>query len=110
MKRPIDVAVASGGEKPFPDADWMKRFPILCEMLAHDGYDDGTPREQSTITIREQDGLVLVSLQDKDMERGLYRTGKHVLGALEAIEKCLANASADWRPWKEPGGKRGKKA
>jgi len=100
MKRPSNEAAAPGVNDPFPDSDWLKRFPSLCPFLADFYWDDGECREPCSLAIKVQDGLILVSLQDRALERGLYRTGKDVKGALEAIEKALGGGGADWRPWK----------
>ncbi len=108
MRRPAQAPEEGARNLPFPDEDWVKRFPLLCSYLADVLYDDGTLREASTLSIKHQDGLVLASLSDVDLERGLYRVGPCVRDALVAIEKALASPAADWRPWKKGGSKKGK--
>lgn len=106
MKRPNKREEGDGVNELFADADWVKRFPLLCEFLAAEFYDDGERRETSLLSLKAQDGLVLASLTDKDLERGLYRTGRTCLEAVGAIEKALSSGNADWRPWRlERGGK-----
>jgi len=110
MKRPEVKERDPSRVVPFPDESWTKKWPLLCEHLAADCYDDGTPRQPSLLSIKEQDGLVLASLTDKDLERGLYRTGRDVSSALSALEKALDGGTADWRPWqakRSPGKSRG---
>lgn len=104
MRKPEPKQAESGARAVFPDADWEKRFPVLCEFLTAVTYDDGTVRKTSSISIREQDGKVLVSMSDHDLERGLYRVGDHVRGALESLEKALTSPNADWRPWRQQKG------
>ena len=110
MKRPDTKEKGTGVNDPFPDADWVKRFPILCQFLADVYYDDGELREPSLLSFKAQDGLVLASLTDKDLERGLYRTGKTCLDAVGALEKSLASGNADWRPWRQDRGGKSKRA
>lgn len=101
MKRPSSPAAARGENEPFPDKDWLKRFPTLCAYLGDFFWDDGESRLPCTLSFKAQDGMVLASLSDPDLERGLYRTGNSCLGAVEALEKALTGGSADWRPWKQ---------
>jgi len=100
MKRPSGGADAKGVNEPFPDSDWLKRFPVLCPFLSDFWWDDGEQREPCSLSVKVQDGLILVSLSDRELERGLYRTGRDVRSAIEALEKALAGGGADWRPWK----------
>lgn len=108
MKKPDAATSAAGTSGPFPDADWVKRFPMVCEYLSAAAFDDGTPRQLSSLTLREQDGMVLASISDMELSRGLYRTGATVRDALAALEKALETMTADWRPWKQQGRKGGK--
>jgi hypothetical protein len=106
IKRPNDGPVA-GAAGLWPDEKWLKELPVLVEYLSATLYDDSTPREPAQLTLKLQDGMILASLQDKDLSRGLYRVGQSVQGALKAIEKSLTDGTADWRPWKtDRGGKR----
>lgn len=108
MKRPEAKTQGTVANLPFPDDDWVKRFPTVCAYMADVVYDDGTVRKPSVVTIREQDSLVLVSLTDHDLERGLYRTGQTVWEAFKALEKAANQPGADWRPWKQQKGGKGK--
>jgi len=107
MKKRVEQEAPEGAKMPFPDGNWVKRFPSLCEYLSHMEYDDGSKRELSTVTIREQDGRVLVALNDKDTSATAYISGEDVLGALQALEKALVAGTADWRRWQ--GGAKKKK-
>jgi hypothetical protein len=101
MKRPAPVKRDPAEVTPFPDDEWNELFPLLSEHLAHDLFEDGTSRRLSSVSVKAQDGLVLVSLSDVELSRGLYRVGPNVMAALEALEKALADPRADWRPWKK---------
>jgi hypothetical protein len=108
MKRPTQQDLSTEGPLPFADEKWAKDFPFVVEMLVAVRYDDGTVRVPSQLTIKEQDGQILASLSDKDLERGLYRVSSTVLGAVRALEKAIAENSADWRPWKPQKGGKGR--
>jgi hypothetical protein len=106
LRRPTDGPVA-GAAGSWPDDTWTKQLPVLVEYLSATCYDDATPREPAQLTLKLQDGMILASLQDKDLSRGLYRVAGSVLGACKALEKALSEQTADWRPWKtDRGGKR----
>jgi hypothetical protein len=109
MRKPQAPAPGEVVAARFPDETWVKSFPFLVEMLVSPCYDDGEMRELSTVTVKWQDNAVLVSVQDHDLSRGLYRVSGSFLGALRAVEKALAEGTADWRAWKVPKGK-GKKS
>ena len=99
MKRPEPIPEGDPSSTSFPDATWAKSMPHVCEYLHDDRWEDGKPREVSTIVIKEEDGRVVVALNDKDLSRSLYRSGETVAEALKALEKALATQSADWRKW-----------
>jgi len=105
MRKPVPPAPGENVPERFPDESWVKSYPFLVEMLVAPCYEDGEMRELSTVTIKYQDHQVLVSVQDHDLSRGLYRVSSTVAGALKAVEKALAEGTADWRPWKIPKGK-----
>lgn len=106
MKRPPKDSQGNPGVGDWPDQDWVDCYPCLVEHLSDGAYEDKTARELSSLGVKYQDGLILVSLSDHDLSRGLYRTGRTLGEALGALEKALAGQSADWRPWKRPGGKK----
>jgi len=100
MKRRETSVGSSDPKLPFPDAGWAKKYPVLCEYLSHMEYDDGSKRELSTLTVKEQDGRVLLSLNDKDTSSTAYISGEDVAAALASLERALVAGNADWRRWK----------
>jgi len=99
MRKPVAAAHDATFAPVFPDSDWEELFPLVCDHLSDATYEDGSRRDVSTLSLRCQDGLVLAALNDVDLGRGLYRTGTSVLNAVEALEKALGGATADWRAW-----------
>jgi hypothetical protein len=106
MKRPSKPDPTSSPAASFPDEDWCTLFPTVVEYLADGAFEDGEPRQLSTLGVKFQDGLILVTLSDHELSRGLYRTGATFLDALGAIEGCLVKSTADWRAWKKGGYKK----
>jgi hypothetical protein len=106
MKRPEpSQAGAPGGVQEFPDEVWRNKLPTVCEYLSHDQWDDGKPRELSTVAIKLVDGRVTAVMNDPELRRSLYVSGPDVLKAMASLERALASPNADWRAWKGVGGK-----
>jgi len=108
MKRPDEPASGSTGEGKWPDEVWVKKYPVLCEHLGDERWEDGTPREPSTLGIKSEEGRIVVSVNDKELNRSLYRSGGTVDEALKAIEKAIIDPKADWRYWSGKGGRKKK--
>lgn len=108
MKKPTAaVPDQPGGQPVFADAKWVAALPTVCEYLTHDSWDDGQPREVSTVVIKAQEGRVLACLNDHELRRGLYVSGDDVMAALKGLERAVAGPQPDWRKW--GGRKEGKK-
>lgn len=105
MKRP-DNADRVLGPNDFPDDKWRKLFPTIVEYMSCEKWEDGKARAISTVQLKLQDGRILASLSDHDLQRGLYVAGEHVEAALKALERALTSDNADWRYW--GGGKKKK--
>jgi len=107
MKKPEVREVDPVAGAPFADPTWAKGLPRICEYLSTTAWDDGTPREPSTLTIKAQDGQILCALNDKDASRTLYATADTVMGGLKSLEKHLEANTGDWRAWQAvPRGRR----
>lgn len=90
----------------FPDERWVKKYPATCAYMADLTWDDGSPRDVATLTLRVEDGRLVLCLNDKEMQQTLYRSGGTIEEGLAALEKALTLGPADWRSW---GGKGKKK-
>lgn len=101
MKKPTEKAK---GKQPAmgvcPDKRMMDKCPRVVEYLTTCRWDDGTPRERSTITLFVEEGKVKAALNDREMKRSLYVSSDTLEDVLGALEEGLADEGADWRVWK----------
>lgn len=84
-------------------------YPAVWEYLAMGAWDDGSPRERSTLLIMFQDGLVKLCLTDKALERACWTASDDLDDALAGLEGALAGGTAEWRkkpPYNPKGPKR----
>jgi hypothetical protein len=51
------------------------------------------------LTLYLEDGVFKAALNDKEADASVFRTGDALQKVLEALEKALANDTADWRAW-----------
>lgn len=109
MKKPTRPAKPEVIDQ-WPDGRWLDRFPLLCEHISDATWEDGSPREVSTLVIRGQDSMVMVAVNDREAKQSLYRSGNSVEEALTALEAALEGTAPDWRPWSGKGGAKGKPA
>lgn len=85
-----------------PSDEWLlKNCPAVLEHLCDGRFDDGTPRETSTISIFVDAGVLKVSLNDREQRRTLYVTASNLQDGFLGLEKSLGATVPDWRPWKD---------
>jgi len=83
-----------------PDDAWFAdQYPRITEYLADVKWDDGTPREPSTLSIGFVDGGVRIALNDKDGRQSAYTNAHTVQDALKALEDALEADLVTWRAW-----------
>lgn len=77
---------------------WVKDHMRLWERLTEATYDDGTPRETSTLTVMTGDvGGLKVVLNERDLGLSLWATGPDIPECLDTLEVLLGD---DQPPWK----------
>nr|CDL66643.1 unnamed protein product [uncultured bacterium] len=101
MKRPEQVPKGGLRREEFGEKSWERKHPALMEFLLDETYDDGSPRQTSTISLFVEDGTFKAALNDRDLRRSLYVAAATVLGTLDAIEAALGNGTATWRSWNQ---------
>lgn len=88
--------------KPFLGRDvsgsrFAMEYPAVWEYLTADSFDDGKPRQTSTVTLFVEGGLCKVVLRDREAQQALFASGETVEGVLASLEGMLVDALADWR-------------
>lgn len=81
-------------------------YPAVLMELSCLEFEDGEPREPSSLLIFAQDGLLKGMLRDKSNDRVAFVSGVSLEGVLEALEKGLTRSELDWRRDKPSGGRR----
>jgi len=106
IKRPEPsdaVVVVPGGAQR--GESWVL-YPTLCEWLASDRYEDGTPRRTSTVTLFADGSGFKASLNDRDSDRVAFVSAAEIEGVLALLEAKLTESSLDWRKNGPGGGKK----
>ncbi len=106
MKRPTQIPGDEGASNECSDATWVKNFPVIVQYLTDSKWEDGKPRELSTLSINFSTGKANVGLSDHALQQSVYTTADTVQEALKLLEKALVTDSASWRRWKGGKGKK----
>lgn len=75
-------------------------YPTIMEYMTDAYWEDGKPRETSSLTINVGGDQVRVSLNDKPGKRSVNTSAVNLVGALEALEAVLATGAPPWRHWR----------
>jgi len=105
MMRKAVAEQAAADDVSMPDKSFEKRFPNVSMYLADPLWDDGTPRERSSLAISVDDGQVRIALNDKDGRQSAYTNAGSVEDALKLLEAGLVKGLVSWRPWDRKRGK-----
>lgn len=109
MKKPTGGPGATGGTV---GVDLLKeeavRWPHLITYLSDSKWDDGAPRETSTLMLLVEDGCLKACLNDRAMQRSLWVAAGGLVAALDVLEGHLEEGSGEWRV-KKPFGATGRK-
>jgi len=97
LKRVQEDTSAQAAEQSASWKSFQSKYPALAEYMSAETWDDGKPRQTSTLTFFYEDGCVKGCLNDREADRALWVTAGALLEALEAIEKALAAGTGDWR-------------
>jgi hypothetical protein len=99
MQKPTKPEAVRSGPAVFPDDTWLKKYPVLCNYLLDDRWDDGTSREPSALSLSVRDGMIALALNDKALKQSLYTQAGTVVAALALMEGALKDGTGMWRPW-----------
>lgn len=107
LSRPSEPVSAGSSIQPLNDPEFKRRFPTLLEYLTQTTWDDGSPRQTSTLLIFVDDGVLKACLNDRACERALWVASGTLSGAIAELDESLADPHAPWRA-SRPGKGRGK--
>lgn len=85
------------------DTQLQARCPALWEYLTCDRWEDGKPRQVSTLLVFCEDGVWKACLNDRAAARSLWVVLDVPSGAWDAVERTLTGERPDWRPNRSQG-------
>jgi len=85
-------------------SDWPTLWPTLVEYLSQTTWDDGSPRETSTMLLFREDGSWKACLNDRAMGRTGWASSSSPEGTLQALEDALRDDRMEWRRKQSQGG------
>lgn len=110
MLRKRAERVVLGDDKSTVKADdWAALHPTLWEHLTTTRWDDGSPREPSSLLIFFQDSNLKGMLRDKAEGLCLWATGRNVTELLSAMEVMAADPGTEWREDRQAPGQTAKR-
>lgn len=78
-------------------------YPAIWEYLTLDRWEDGKPRQTSTLQVFGDRGTLKAALKDREAGQICFVAGRTVYEALDVLEAALVNDTAEWREdaWKK---------
>lgn len=87
---------ASDGKGP-ADAKFSIGYPALWEYLTLEAWEDGRPRETSTLLLMVEEGLWKACLNDRAQDRSLWVSGHSIDACVASLDDRLTSDSGEWR-------------
>ena len=100
MKRPDAIAKKDKTKYVCPDPTFGGKYPTIAEYMCDTWWNDGKPREVSTLAISFDDNSVRIALNDKALQQTAYTNAATVEEALDLLEESLTSGRGVWRVWK----------
>lgn len=101
MKR-VDLNKANGATRPLHlaavETEILGRCPQVVAHLTHVAYDDGSPRQTGTVTIRIRGTTWSVEARDWDACARLVASGTSCDDAFALLDLLLGSDNAPWEP------------
>lgn len=89
-KRPVHVAAV--------ESEVLGGMAQIIAHLTHTRYDDGSPRQVGTISIRTQGAMWIVEARDYDAAARMRVSAASLDDALALMDTCLGADTAPWEP------------
>lgn len=101
IQKPASMAADNMHDRPaIIDPKFEERWPIVWAYLFQERYEGGGFRQTGTLLVFLDQGRMKVCLSDREGSRSLFRSAETLDGCLDALEACLVDDSADWKPKK----------
>lgn len=104
MKRP-GASVNGTGQAP-PPGSTLSSLESLYSYLTESKWEDGEPRELSTLMLFVQDGRWKACLNDRACKRVCFVSGATIEEALLSLDEDLRHDEADWRQTRDTNSKK----
>lgn len=105
MKKPAEAGKSQKGKVVCVDTEFGEKYPTITIYLCDGFWDDGKPREPSSISVRMDSAAVHLSISDHALQCSAYTAAPDLEAALCLLEAALKSDLAVWRPWKLGKGK-----
>lgn len=93
--------------RPDPENDAFPGvYPLLHEHLTLVRWDDGKPRQVSTLMVTQEDGVWRGCLNDRANQRSVWVSAATFYAVLDRLEDGLQRDSLEWRRNSWQGGRR----
>jgi hypothetical protein len=99
MQRPKQSPSSAETSSGVQDVFLTTSCPTVVTYLTDTKWDDGSPRETSSISVTIDSGSIKVALNDRASKMTLYVTASDLRAALTTLEKAVTSGSPDWRKW-----------
>lgn len=97
LKKSDQRVRVDGVASKLDDNDTKSLFPTLWDYMTQDRWDDGTPRETSSLLIFAQDGMLKAMLRDRENGQCLWTAGVSVATVMFQLDTALNDPNADWK-------------
>lgn len=98
MLRKSDKPDHPGLPGGMPEDPTLKALhPNLWDHLYQTKWDDGSPRETSSMLFFAQDGMLKACIKDKANGLCLWVSARSMGALIDAVEAALADPGSDWR-------------
>lgn len=98
LKKPEELSPGSNVLSPLQSAgSVLEAFPCLVEWLSSSKWDDGTPRQPSTMRLAWEDGKWKLMFLDTAGGRVLYLSSNLLEEVMLSLEQTLQTGKGDWQ-------------
>lgn len=102
LKKPSGDGAQGKSRPSLGDPAFQQQWPLLWSHLTQTTWEDGSPRQTSTMLVFAQEGVLKCMLRDVEAAQVLWTAGNGFTALLHAVEGQLESPDADWRTDRRP--------